>query len=262
MQVRACPSRFVETLLFPLERAPFNDIRVRRAVSMAINRDALIRNVLQNDNAVVSLLWPLDPEALTLDELPPEVRKYLQYDPQEAKRLLADAGFPQGFDTKFIYTTTYGSPWNELAEAVVSMLRDVGIRAELDILEYGAFLRATNVTGQYDVPALAYRNRFSTHDIAANLLWSKTPGPDVTHVKRAPDPQMDALIEQLWSTSDAQKHKQLSQQIQIRLAEQATLLFTPTWSNAIIAQPWVKNLGWRGNEKFFTNLLDQAWIDK
>jgi hypothetical protein len=40
------------------------------------------------------------------------------------------------------------------------------------------------------------------------------------------------------------------------------LLYNPTWGNALIAQPWVKNIAWRGNEKFFTNILDQAWIDK
>ena len=262
MQVRSCPSRFVETMNFPLEQAPFNDVRVRQAVSMAINREALARTVLGGEDAHISLLWPLDPEALKLEEFPESARKVLQHNPQEARRLLTDAGFPQGFETKIIYSTTYGSPWNELAEAVVSMLRDVGIRAELDIMEYGAFLRATSTTGQYDVPALRYQNRFSIHDVAANQLWSKSPGPDTTHIKRAPDPELDAMIEELWRTGDAQKHKELAHRIQARVAEQAHVLYTPTWGNAMIAQPWVKNVGWRGNEKFFTNLFDQVWIDK
>jgi peptide/nickel transport system substrate-binding protein len=262
MQVKSCPSRFTESLNFPLDKAPWSDVRVRQAVSMAINRDALVKTVLNNQDAYVSVLWPNDPEALKLDQLPAEARKYLEYRPDEAKALLAQAGFPNGFPTKLIFTQAYGSPWNELSEGIVTMLRGVGIQAELDLMEYGAYVRQIVVNGEFETPVFRYANRFSISDMAGGNLWSKHPQVDTTRLKKVPDTKFDALIEEYWATFDPAKRKEQAKVIQAHIAETVPLIYNPTWGNALIAQPWVKNIGWRGNEKFFTNLLDQAWIDK
>jgi peptide/nickel transport system substrate-binding protein len=262
MYVKSCPSRFIESLNFPLDKAPFNDVRVRQAVSMAINRDALIKTVLNNQDAYASVLWPGDPEALKLDELPADARKYLEYRPDESKALLAQAGMPNGFATKIIFTPAYGSPWNELSEAVVTMLRGVGIQADIELMEYGAYIRQIVVNGDFETPALRYANRFSISDIAGQNLWSKQPGVDTTHIKKAPDTKLDTMFETYWGTFDPAQRKEQAKTIQTYMAENVFTIYSPTWGNALIAQPWVKNVGWRGNEKFFTNLLDQVWLDK
>ncbi|MFN0070546.1 MAG: ABC transporter substrate-binding protein [Chloroflexota bacterium] len=262
MFVKSCPSRFTESLNFPIDKAPFGDVRVRQAFSMAINRDALVKTVLNNQDAHVSVLWPNDPEALKLEDIPAETRKYLEYRPDEAKALLAQAGFPNGFATKIIFTQAYGSPWNELAEGIVTMLRGVGIQADMELMEYGAYIRQVIVNGEFDAPVLRYANRFSISDMAGGNLWSKHPAVDTTRLKKVPDTKFDAMIEEYWATFDVAKRKEQSKAMQLHIAETVPQIWNPTWGNALIAQPWVKNIGWRGNEKFFTNLLDQAWIDK
>jgi peptide/nickel transport system substrate-binding protein len=262
MTVKSCPSRFTESLNFPLDKAPWGDVRVRQAVSMAINRDALIKTVLNGQDAFAGILWPNDPEAIKLEDFPPEYRKYLEYRPDEAKQLLAQAGFPNGFSTKLIFTPAYGSPWNELSEAIVTMLRGVGIQADMELMEYGAYIRQVVVNGEFDAPTMRYANRFSISDMAGGNLWSKHPAVDTTRLKKVPDEKLDGMIEEYFATFDTSKRKEQAKQIQYHLAETVPLLYNPTWGNALIAQPWVKNIAWRGNEKFFTNILDQAWIDK
>src|SRR5262249_56122511 len=87
-----------------LDMAPFNDVRVRRAISHAIDRQASI-------DAIYGRGLPTGPLARGLVEwaLPPdqlgEGTKYYQYNPKEAKRLLAEAGYPKGFKTQLCSTT-------------------------------------------------------------------------------------------------------------------------------------------------------------
>ncbi len=143
-----------------------------------------IKTVLHSQDAFAGILWPLDPEALKMEDFPPEYRKYLEYRPDEAKALLAQAGFPNGFSTKIIFTPIYGSPWNELSEAIVTMLRGVGIQADMELMEYGAYIRQMVVNGEFDAPVMRYANRFSISDMAGDNLVEQAPGPWIPRVLR------------------------------------------------------------------------------
>ena len=73
--------------------------------------------------------------------------KYYQYDPKEARRLLAEAGFPKGFKTPLTTTNGCGPDLVDAAQLVQRYLKDVGIEAELKLQEYGAYM-ATTCLGQ------------------------------------------------------------------------------------------------------------------
>src|SRR5262245_2743971 len=66
--------------------------------------------------------------------------KYYQYDPSEAKRLLADAGFPQGFTTQLWTTPGLGPALLDATQLVQRDLKEVGITAALKIQEFGAYI--------------------------------------------------------------------------------------------------------------------------
>src|SRR5438552_1325712 len=85
------------------DQAPFSDVRVRRAMSQALDRQAMIEAVLVKGEPTPAVGRGLPEWSPRIDELG-EGAKYYQYDPKEAKRMLAEAGFTKGFKTQ-IHTT-------------------------------------------------------------------------------------------------------------------------------------------------------------
>ncbi len=81
-------------LYMRLDQAPFNDIRVRRAISLAIDRPGIIKDIFRGDGSVMNPL----PWRFVSDAKPPLTQfPWYQYNPSKAKQLLADAGYPNGF---------------------------------------------------------------------------------------------------------------------------------------------------------------------
>jgi len=112
-------------------KKPFDDPRVRRAANMAIDKKLIIDRVLLG--TAVPLNGVMSPDAFGFNASLPEYK----FDPAAAKALLAEAGYPNGFDV----TLDTDGAFKEIAEAVASMLQKVGIRATVTPGE-GSTLRA------------------------------------------------------------------------------------------------------------------------
>ncbi|MGH8058686.1 MAG: ABC transporter substrate-binding protein, partial [Candidatus Entotheonellia bacterium] len=130
------------TLWMRTDKPPFNDVRVRRAISHALDRQGIIEAVWMRGT-----LSPAVPPGLAEWSLPIEQMgegaKYYRYDPKEAKRLLAEAGYPKGFKTTLSGTGGYGRDMVDAMQMVQRDLKDVGIEAELKLQEYGAYMATT-----------------------------------------------------------------------------------------------------------------------
>jgi len=107
---------------------PFSDVRVRQAVNMAVNRP-LINKALFNDKAILCA-GPISPRTFGAD---PALKPY-PYDPAKVKQLLADAGYPNGFETRLAFGT-YMPQIQEQAEAIAADLAKVGIKVTLEPYE-------------------------------------------------------------------------------------------------------------------------------
>ena len=114
-------------LIFPfnLKQPPFDNVKVRQAANLAVNREAIVRAVLGGHGVV--LAGPLVAGWLGYD---PAVAPY-PYDPARARQLLAEAGHPQGFETTWSISSGVFLKDTEIAEAVAGQLRQVGIRVNL-----------------------------------------------------------------------------------------------------------------------------------
>lgn len=114
---------------FHCRREPFDDPRVRRAISYAVDRRAIIENLVPGlATPSTGPLTPVMRGRADLGEIP--------YDPERAKRLLAEAGYPEGFETTITTTPRYNMGV-ELAEAVAAQLKKVGVEADIEVLEWG-----------------------------------------------------------------------------------------------------------------------------
>ena len=121
------------------DRPPFNDLRVRQAISMAINRQEIIESVLEG----AGIVNPPVPAALKewtlpVDELGPGAACY-RFDPREARRLLTQAGHGGGIETTLTFTS-YGRVYTDVLQLVTHDLKAIGINAKPMSKEYGAFV--------------------------------------------------------------------------------------------------------------------------
>jgi Bacterial extracellular solute-binding proteins, family 5 Middle len=130
-------------------------------------------------NNVLSFVYSRLVWSLPIDRLGAGA-KYYQYDPQEARRLLAEAGYPQGLKTQLTVSGGLGCDLVDDAQLVQRYLKDVGIEAELKIQEHGAYM-ATTTQGKFeglvDGPTGTSWELDSPlyHDYASDSSWTMTP---------------------------------------------------------------------------------------
>ncbi|MBI2829931.1 MAG: ABC transporter substrate-binding protein [Chloroflexi bacterium] len=125
-----------------IDKVPFNDVRVRRAMLMSIDFEG-IKNKLYSGNAQI-LTWPVKfikeygGAYIGLDdpEMPESVRELYSYNPEKAKKLLSEAGYPNGFKTWVNYTNTAEA--TDYFSVLKDMWAKVGVQAELRPMESGA----------------------------------------------------------------------------------------------------------------------------
>ena len=128
---------------------PISDVRVRQAMSLAINRQDIIDYSL-NGFGRPSMPFATFPTSVDVDV--PRWQKWseetLVYDPERARQLLAEAGYPDGFEVTFWSTNFSGTPYmNDLSQAVTGFWEEIGIETDLRIIEGGVFTPMTRVPG-------------------------------------------------------------------------------------------------------------------
>ena len=109
----------------PYRFAPFNDIRVREALNIAVDRDAIVKTLL--DGKTTAATQPAPPSTYGYN---PDLPK-IPYDPARARKLLAEAGYPDGF--RFVLEATVGSNANDAAilQTVAQHLAKIGVTVEI-----------------------------------------------------------------------------------------------------------------------------------
>jgi len=121
--------------------APFDNELVRQALAVGLDRDRIVDNFYPEGSTVASHFTPCAiPGGCEGPEWP-------AYDPDKAKELLAEAGFPDGFDTEIAYRDVVRSYLPEpgvVAQDIQAQLQDIGINAEIVVMESGAFIDAAN----------------------------------------------------------------------------------------------------------------------
>ena len=109
---------------------PFQDIRVREAVAHAIDREAILENLIGEPAQLVDTACYPSQFGCTHEDA-----RQFEYDPEKARALLEEAGYPDGFSTPM-----YAYRERDQAEAIIGYLTAVGIRADLQFLAYPALL--------------------------------------------------------------------------------------------------------------------------
>ncbi|HKZ50503.1 MAG TPA: ABC transporter substrate-binding protein, partial [Dehalococcoidia bacterium] len=230
------------------KKPPFGDVRVRRAVSMLIDRDAILKlpvygGVGQWDNVVPSgqgEFW-LDPKGNEIGE----AGKWYKFDPAEAKKLLEAAGFGAGFDVNLHFTpVVYRAvvpAYNAVAELLPGAFKQAGINATLVPEDYAArWIAADGIlrAGAFDGMAYALQTPWPIVDLFLfNMLHSKGFSNSI----KLNDQEVDRLIEAQRAEFDLERRRRLVFDVQRRASDQMYYVPSVSADTPVAVHPWVKN---------------------
>ncbi|QYX56906.1 ABC transporter substrate-binding protein [Roseovarius sp. SCSIO 43702] len=235
---------------FNPEFEPFSKKEVRQAFNHAINTDLIIERLVKNKAYRATGFLPISSPAYD------ESAEPYEYDVEKAKQLLADAGYPDGFDVTI--TATQNESWGlTIVEAIIPMLREAGIRVTAEPVE-------ASVLGER-VPGGDFQS----------FMWSNVSGPDPFAVMtsfhsdtpvssgnywRFDNEEFDKLYEQARDENDPEKRTDLLRQANNIIQDEAPMWFF-NYNKAVMAyQPWVHGLQANATELAIQNYED-IWID-
>ena len=195
------------------ESGPFADARVRQAFSMSIDREGLCNDILQGvGTPLAQLMYPGSPWYAE------GVEEYT-YNPERAKELLAEAGYPDGFSTTLWCSDT--QVMRDSAVVIQEQLRQVGINAEVKTLESGQFQSETG-NGAHDMFIMS-KTSIDPDSMLRSMYHTEALGPSGNRCFWT-TPEVDALIDEASTTTDTEHAMELYAEIQSKVAEAAPLV--------------------------------------
>jgi len=205
----------------PLARNPFLDIRVRRALSFAINRTGLCDQVMEG-TATPTGQW-LPPGAFSYN---PDIRP-TPYDPAAARQLLAEAGYPDGFRMT-LHTPNDRYPNDaRTAQAVVQMWTRIGVRTQVEARPWATFSNAM-ARQEFDARLGAWGSpTVESSYLLVQMLMTFNPqaGTGAFNSGRYSNPTLDALVDRAGATvDDAERERLQREAAKLALDDEA---FTP-----------------------------------
>jgi peptide/nickel transport system substrate-binding protein len=246
LQVKTFTGSNVALLTINTSAPPLDNVKVRQAIAYAIDRDAMIKSLLQGLAKIAHSIIPEESWAYSPGQT-------YSYDPAHAKKLLDEAGFPDPdgagprmrFDKPLIFKLSGTSiSGRQYAGVIQNYLKEVGIPVEIqtpeqntffDELKRGSFQIAYSqwVGGNQD--PIFYKDLFATSEIPTETRPSRNRS-------RYSNKELDALLDEAVNTFDRQKGVELYRKVQDIVSRDVPVY--PLWyqSNVVIAKKNVQNI--------------------
>jgi len=233
----------------------FRDRRVRQAFAYAIDRERIVRYVLRGQAGEPGHYGLVPP---SLPGYPARSIRGYRFDPERARRLLAEAGYPdgRGFPRITLQLNAGGGRNVQVAEAVQAMLREhLGIEVELRQVEFAQHLREIDA-GRVPFFRLGWVADYPEPENFLNLFYGKfVPDRegDISPINstRYRNPAFDAVFEQALVTTDRQRRMELYRQAEQIAMDDAPMIILFYDEDYRLLQPYVA--GYRNNA------MDRRW---
>jgi len=247
-----------ENIVGRMDEKPWNDVRVRRAISMAINRDAWSKGLFPM--GATKLAGPVPSASayfIAEEKLPEDVHRYYRHDPEAARKLLAEAGYPNGFETKLYTTTGYGQPYNTRTALIKDQLSRIGINATIVSQEYPQWIKGTykgNFHGLVHIP----RWRLGDED---EWLGAYTPG-NTRNQMHLDDPTITGLVKaSREATSDEARARAIGDFL-LRFHDQMLRVFLPIEHTVEIYSTALKGYSPKVQGYDHGKRLEAVWLER
>jgi peptide/nickel transport system substrate-binding protein len=221
-------------------RKPFTDVRVRRAVTHAINKADVVKLAMFGMGRVIgSNVDPLNPYFVDLAGAVP-------HDPEKARKLLAEAGYPSGFEAvlrvapQYYYTVRAG-------EVIVDQLAKVGVKVRIEQIEWGQWLSRVWKEADYDLTIIGHAE-----------AWDIANYANPKYYYRYDNPKFQELFKQSEVTLDDKARRQQYAQMQRMLADEAPVVFLFIHPRLVVAKKGVTGF-WKDLPIPSANLAEVGW---
>ncbi len=256
------PQNQIYFMYWRLDAPPFNDIRVRQAVSLALDRDEIIK-VLWEGTGYLNNALPAGLQSFYLDPRSADMgpnAKYFKRDVDAAKKLLADAGFAGGLRVPLVSTlNAYGNTFNQSVELVIKQLKDAGIQADLRPQDYSAYISSTFL-GKFEPGTMVWglETPFQEpHDYLFNMYHPK----GVRNHGGVNDPQLTQMLDKQAATLDKAERKKQIFDLQRYLGEKQYYVMGVAGNTTIARQPWVQNFNYQSDYGRGGEYIPKLWLD-
>jgi peptide/nickel transport system substrate-binding protein len=251
------PSNVETHISMRTDQPPFKDVRVRQAVALAIDRQGMIDSSFEgvgNLNAAVPA--GLVDWALPINQMG-DGAKYFHHDPGEARRLLAAAGYPNGFAASLCFTTYGSTLLTDNAQLILRDLKTVGITTKLDQREYGAFI-ASCYFGKFDSMTFGPQTPFLDPD---NFLYGMHYPGEAKNQSHVDDPIVTDMLIRQRRVHDVAKRREVIHELQRYLAKQQYYVQLPSGIYVAVWDGALKNYGPNLGYDYGGRLM-AAWLDR
>jgi len=213
IRVQRVASSWITYLGLNALKKPLSDVKVRQALNYATDVDAIIKNVLEGNGR--KLEGPLTPQMFGYDAA---VKGYLP-DPARARKLLAEAGYPDGLEITLDAPAGRYQGDKEIAEALGGQWQRAGFKPKVQVAEWGAYFKRYLAKQFPDAYLLGLGGPMQDADELYNLVSSKGRG---LYYKNE---RVDALFDLGRSTMDQAKRRQIYRDLQRAMVDDATWVF-------------------------------------
>ncbi|WP_346725803.1 glutathione ABC transporter substrate-binding protein [Alteribacter keqinensis] len=200
---------------FNNDKEPFDDPKVRQALTMAIDKSAIIDGILEGN--ATEAIAPINDQVFGFSDSVDE----LGYDPERAKELLAEAGYEDGFETTI--WTNESAEREDIAIIVQDQLSEIGVDVSIEVLEWGAYLDNT-ANGQHDMFILGWVTVTGDADYGMFPLFHSSQKGAAGNRTFTDNAELDDVLDQARRETDDATREDLYEQALEILVEDAPML--------------------------------------
>ena len=221
-------------------RKPYSDVRVRRALTHGINKQDVLKGAMFGMGKILGTnVDPLNPYYADMSNAMP-------YDPAKAKKLLAEAGYPNGFDTvlkvspQYYYTVRSG-------EIITDNLKKIGVNVKIEQIEWGQWLSRVFREADYDLTIIGHAEAWDIKNYANPKYYF-----------RYDSPKFQELFTKSEATVDDKARRDLYVQMQKLMVEDAPVVWLFMHPRLAVAKKGVQGL-WKDLPVSAADLSEVSW---
>jgi ABC-type transport system substrate-binding protein len=227
-------------LTLALDKAPYRDVRVRQALSMAINRDVVAEVINRGDAALYGPFpWVMAGYTQRADYAYANLGPHYEYNPKRAKELLAAAGYPNGFDMELEWAEFQGWNYGDFVQLLARFFGDIGVRVRLKQLETSTWLAKTSGVQPF-THALAAASPIGAGPSFMDWVYLRyhSSSPKTINRDGVNDPRLDEMLN-AWRLAPGEERPAIQRAIWDYLREQVYRITTIVPPHYRVGQSYV-----------------------